>query len=100
MPAEIAVNSTVEKIQNSTVLPKGYKPGQKCLIKHTITIILTCTFRRLSVIIIAATKTRTSINSSTFMLIKIRRFYPTYKKLPKHRTCRTLIPASVAATTA
>ena len=54
MPAEIAVNSTVEKIQDSIILLKGYEPGQKCLIKYTITILLTCTFRKLSAIIIAA----------------------------------------------
>ena len=67
MPAEIAVNSTVEKIQSSIVLFRGYEPGQKCLIKHTITILLTCTFRKLSAIIIAAAKkTGTSINSCLY----------------------------------
>ena len=110
MPAEIAVNSTVEKIQSSYLL-KGYEPGQKCLIKAYNTIID-----------LHAQKTQrnhhklpirswTSINSYLSTLIIISEdstlFFPQelakhYHIIPttKRRLCRTPVPASDAATTA
>ena len=110
-PAEFAVNSTVEKIQILIFL-KVMSPARSVWSKHTITT-LTCTFRKLSAIIIAATEDENQYKLLTSILIIISEdftlssfptgtcgHYPNTPPTIKRRTCRTLVPASAAATTA